>query len=223
MLSIITAAVTPAVALLLFFYFKDEFDQEPVTMVLRSFVFGALLVFPAMFIQYAIQYEADLASSFVSAFFQAAFTEEFLKWFIVLITVFYHVQFNQRYDGIVYATAVALGFATVENILYIAANGVDTAFFRAVFPVTSHALFGVVMGYYFGKAKFNHSHRYRYLFAAFALPYLLHSFYNLILLLLDQWIYLLIPFMVFLWLLALRKIKKANREQAVHYVNEETG
>jgi len=223
MLSIITVALTPAIALLLFFYLKDEFEQEPITMVIRCFVFGALLVFPIMFIQFAMKEEAEIISPYVISFIQVAFIEEFLKWFVVLIAVFYHVHFNQRYDGIVYASAVALGFASVENIMYIFANGVDTAFLRAVFPVTSHALFGVVMGYYFGKAKFDEKHRYRYLFLAFLFPYLLHSFYNLILLTLNQWAYILVPFMFFLWMLALRKVKKANRTEAIYQFNQKTG
>ncbi|UTR14611.1 glutamic-type intramembrane protease PrsW [Salipaludibacillus sp. LMS25] len=221
MISIITVAITPAVALLTFFYLKDEFEQEPIIMVVRSFIYGALLVFPVMFIQFAIQYETEIASPFLLIFFKASFIEEFLKWFIVLITIFYHVHFNQRYDGIVYATAVALGFASVENVLYLLANGVDTAFFRAVFPVTSHALFGVVMGFYFGKAKFNREKRYRYLFLAFFFPYTLHSLYNLILVVLSSWMYVLIPFMIALWMIALKHIKKANRLQALHYVKRE--
>ncbi|WP_416149689.1 glutamic-type intramembrane protease PrsW [Salipaludibacillus sp. HK11] len=223
MLSIITVALTPAIALLIFFYLKDEFEQEPITMVVRCFVFGALLVFPIMFIQFALQEETGLVTPYMISFVQVGFIEEFLKWFVVLIAVFYHVHFNQRYDGIVYATAVALGFASVENVLYILANGVDTAFLRAVFPVTSHALFGVVMGYYFGKAKFDRKRRYRYLFLAFIFPYFLHSFYNLILLTLNHWMYVLTPFMIFLWLFALRKVKKANRTQEMYLFNPRTG
>lgn len=223
MLSIITVALTPAIALLIFIYLKDEFEQEPITMVVRSFIFGALLVFPIMFIQFAVKEEAGLISPFAVSFIQVAFIEEFMKWFVVLVAVYYHVHFNQRYDGIVYASAIALGFASVENMLYIFANGMDTAFLRAIFPVTSHALFGVVMGYYFGKAKFNRRHRHMYLFFAFLFPYLLHSTYNLILLLLNQWLYVLIPFMIFLWMLALRKVKKANRTQAVYQFRPKAG
>ena len=54
-----------------------------------------------------------------------------------------------------YGASVSLGFATVENILYLLSFGIDTAFIRALLPVSSHALFGVVMGYYLGKAKFS--------------------------------------------------------------------
>ncbi|QKS71069.1 intramembrane metalloprotease PrsW [Paenalkalicoccus suaedae] len=210
MLTIITAAIAPAVALLSFFYLKDDFEQEPVYLVVRSFIFGAILVFPILFIQYVLSVEAPTSSVIIDTFFYVAFTEEFFKWFILLITIFFHAEFNQRYDGIVYATAVGLGFASVENIFYIATNGLDTAIFRAIFPVTSHALFGVVMGYYFGLAKFHAKRRIFYLALAFIIPYLLHSSYNFILVSVNRWIYLLVPFMIFLWIFAMRKVKKAN-------------
>ncbi|UCZ54748.1 intramembrane metalloprotease PrsW [Bacillus shivajii] len=213
MISLIAVGIAPALALLCFFYLKDEFEQEPILMVIRSFIFGALLVFPVLFIQYALIEEGYGQQTWQQAFIYSSLIEEFLKWFIVVITIYHHVQFNERYDGIVYATAVALGFASIENVLYLISNGVETAFLRAVFPVSSHALFGVVMGYYLGMAKFYPIKKYRYLFYSFFLPYALHSLYNLILLRQEVWIVYLVPFMIFLWFFALRKVKKANKKQ----------
>ncbi|WP_096188601.1 glutamic-type intramembrane protease PrsW [Evansella halocellulosilytica] len=213
MISLIAVGLAPAVALLCFFYLKDEFEQEPIYMVIRSFIFGALLVFPILFIQYALQEEGYINHVWQEAFFYSSLIEEFLKWFIVVVAIYHHVHFNERYDGIVYATAVALGFASVENILYLFSNGLETAFFRAVFPVSSHALFGVVMGYYLGMAKFYPEKKYWYLIYSFLLPYILHSLYNLILLVQKDWIIYLVPFMVCLWIIGLRKVKKANVQQ----------
>lgn len=214
MLSLLTAACAPAIALLLFFYLKDDFELEPIYMVIRSYIFGGLLVFPIMFIQFVIEEETAFSSVYFSVFVQTAFVEEFLKWFVVLLTVYFHTQFNQRYDGIVYACAVGLGFASVENIFYLIEYGLDNAFLRAVFPVTSHALFGVVMGYYFGLAKFS-SKGHRYLTAAFFIPFLLHSLYNLILLGFHTLSYLLVCFMIFMWIYAMKKVKAANSQQAL--------
>lgn len=213
MLSLVTAGIAPAIALLCYFYLKDEYEQEPVHMVVRCFLFGGLLVFPILFIQFAIVEEGLADSVYVQAFLKTALIEEFLKWFVVVAAVFHHMHFNQRYDGIVYATAVALGFASAENIIYLLANGMESAFLRAVFPVSSHALFGVIMGYYLGKAKFYKKKKILFLSYSFLLPFLLHGFYNFILLTQDKWVLYLIPFMIFLWLLSLRKIKKANKNQ----------
>ncbi|PYZ98446.1 PrsW family intramembrane metalloprotease [Alteribacter lacisalsi] len=217
MLAVITAAFAPSAALLAFFYLKDEFENEPLITVARCFFFGCLLVFPVMFIQFAFDEEGLLQSPFLTAFVQTALTEEFFKWFLVYFTVFHHIHFNERYDGIVYACAVALGFATVENIFYLISSGVEYAFLRALLPVSSHALFGVVMGYYLGKAKFSRNRKKT--MAAFALfiPVLLHGIYNYIILTQNYWTYAVIPFMIFLWVFALRKVKQANRMQAKHY------
>lgn len=217
MISLLTAAVAPAIALLCFFYLKDDFEQEPIHMVIRCYLFGAILVFPILFIQFALNEEGLVNTLFMEALIQSAMIEEFLKWFIVVVAVYHHVHFNQRYDGIVYASAVALGFASAENVLYLLANGVETAFFRAIFPVSSHAIFGVVMGYYLGKAKFYPHRKVRYLLYSFLYPFLLHSLYNLILLTQNHWLYFLIPFMICLWIVGLRKVKKANETQAAVY------
>lgn len=70
-----------------------------------------------------------------------------------MYVVYQHTEFDTHYDGIIYAVAISLGFATVENILYLLSNGIEYALTRAIFPVSSHALFGVMMGYHFGMAK----------------------------------------------------------------------
>ncbi|TMW73621.1 glutamic-type intramembrane protease PrsW [Alteribacter natronophilus] len=223
MLAVIAAALAPSAALLAFFYLKDEFENEPLITVARCFLFGCLLVFPVMFIQFAFDEEGLLQSYFLTAFVQTALTEEFFKWFLVYFTVFHHVHFNERYDGIVYACAVALGFATVENIFYLLSAGVDQAFLRAVLPVSSHALFGVVMGYYLGKAKFSNKGKKTKAGLALLIPVILHGIYNFIILTQNYWTYAVIPFMIFLWVYALRKVKRANRMQAKYYSKYEAG
>lgn len=72
----------------------------------------------------------------------------------LLFVAYRHSDFDHHYDGIIYGVAISLGFATIENIIYIFSNGIEIALLRAVFPVSSHALFGILMGFYMGKAKF---------------------------------------------------------------------
>lgn len=152
MFSILSAGVAPALALMSFFYLKDRFS-EPITLIARNFIFGMLLVFPIMFIQYVFQAEGIINHPVSESFLLVGLLEEFFKWFIFMYAIYHHAEFDAHYDGIVYAVAISLGFATLENILYLFTNGINYAFIRAFFPVSSHALFGVIMGYYFGKAK----------------------------------------------------------------------
>lgn len=211
MIAILSAGIAPIVALMSFIYLKDRIT-EPIPLIIRMFILGALLVFPIMFIQYAFAAEGINSNRVIESFFQIAFFEEFFKWFIFMFAIYHHPEFDDHYDGIVYAGSISMGFASVENVLYLVTNGIEYAFLRAFFPVSSHALFGIIMGYYFGKAKMNEQKQKLNLGLAFIIPFTLHGIYNYILTsLVSYWMYFLIPFMVVLWVIALHRMKIANK------------
>lgn len=211
MLAVLSAGIAPGLALLCFFYLKDQYETEPLRMVLKMFIYGAFLTLPIMFIQYVFSTEGFFHTSFLQAFFSSGMIEEFFKWLILFRAIYQHAEFDEPYDGIVYATSVSLGFATVENILYLIANGVEFAFTRALLPVSSHALFGVMMGYYLGKSKFSRRGKKRTaLFLSLFLPFVFHGLYDYILFLKETWMYAIIPFMLFLWWQGLKKVKDAR-------------
>ena len=210
MLGILSAGIAPGLALLCYFYLKDQFGVEPISLVIRTFFFGALLVFPIMFIQYVLDTERIISSGIGDAFISTSLIEEFFKWSLVYYMAYLHCHFDEPYDGIVYGSSVSLGFATTENILYLIGNGLEFAIGRALLPVSSHAMFGVIMGYYLGKAKFSSKDKRKWLLLSFFIPFLLHGIYDYILYLQSTWIYVMLPFMVFLWWLGLRKVKKAH-------------
>ncbi|WP_286229019.1 glutamic-type intramembrane protease PrsW [Neobacillus mesonae] len=217
MLGILSAGIAPGLALLSYFYLKDEYEPEPISFVLRTFLYGALLVFPIMFIQHVLETEHLVKSDLFDAFFSTGLLEEFFKWFVLFYAVYQHVEFDEPFDGIVYGVAVSLGFATIENIFYLIANGVGHAMSRALLPVSSHALFGVIMGFYLGKAKFTDGTKAKWLILSLFIPYILHSFYDFILLSLEHWVYIIFPFMIFLWWFGLTKVKKAKILSANHF------
>ncbi len=211
---IISAGAAPGLALLTYFYLKDDYEPEPVLLVLRMFFFGMLIVIPVMFAQYVVDTEFFSPRGMES--FLISLMEEVCKWSIVYI-MFRNPEFDEPYDGIVYSTSVALGFATLENVLYLHVHGVSLAFTRAVLPVSGHALFGVIMGFYFGKAKFYIETERRCLFLAFFLPFILHGSYDYILLMQQKWIYFMLPFMIFLWVFAVWKVKQMRMDKYSHY------
>lgn len=214
MVAIISAGIAPGLALLSYFYLKDQYETEPFYMVFRSFVLGALLVFPIMFIQYVLEVESVFTSNILKTFIAYGFLEEFFKWFILYFTIYQHVHFDEHYDGIVYGVAVSLGFASIENIFYLFANGLEFALGRAVLPVSSHALFGVIMGYYLGKGKFSsRSNQLKWILISVFFPIFLHSLYDTLLTIYNDWRYVMLPFMIFLWWFALRKAKIARMKK----------
>lgn len=210
MLILLSVAIAPGLALLSFFYLRNQMATEPRNL-LHAFIYGAALTFPILFIQYVLQEEHIFTNPIIQEVLFTGMIEEFFKWFLLMLIIYNHVEFDDPYDGILYGVSLSLGFATVENILYLLSYGIDTAMMRALLPVSSHALFGVVMGFYLGKAKFSKLKTEKtWLLWSLAAPIVLHVFYNALLLLPGKLDYIVIPFMIFLWWFALRKVKRAH-------------
>ena len=172
MFILLTVAIAPGLALFSYFYLRKEIAKEPSRTLFHTFIYGAIMTFPIMFIQHVFEEENVFSSFFIRDVVFTSGLEEFFKWLILLLAIYRHVQFEDVYDGILYGASVSLGFATVENILYLFTFGTDIAFMRALLPVSSHALFGVVMGYYIGRAKFAvESNKRKYLLLSFLAPY----------------------------------------------------
>ncbi|MFD2672866.1 glutamic-type intramembrane protease PrsW [Marinicrinis sediminis] len=212
MFPMLTAAAAPGLALLTYFYLKDRYVSEPLSMVLKYFLFGVLLVFPIMVIQRGLLLglgDQELLFSFVTS----AGIEQFVKWFVLFFTFYSHRLFDEPYDGIVYGVSISLGFATMENIIYAWAYDANFGMllFRAILPVSGHALFGVVMGYYLGKARFYPRQEKRFLLYSLLLPILWHGTFDWIILRSEsEWFWFIVPFMLTLWLYSLKKVSMAN-------------
>ncbi|ANS74881.1 peptidase [Paenibacillus yonginensis] len=211
--SIGTAALAPGLALLTYFYLKDKYDTEPLHMVIKIFLVGFLIVFPIMILQRGlIIWLGD--NSFVYSFLISAGIEELVKWFVLYHMIYNHTEFDEPYDGIVYATAVSLGFATIENVLFGLTHeaSMGSLLVRALLPVSGHAMFGVIMGYYLGRAKFSNGNKTgRYLLFSLLLPVFWHGVYDWVLgNITEYWLWYIVPLMAFLWYGGLGKMTRAN-------------
>lgn len=217
MFILLSAAIAPALALLSYFYLRNQMETEPRRALLHAFIYGAIITFPVLFIQFVLEEEQAFSNPFFINVIFTSSLEEVVKWLIIFAVILRHVEFDDPYDGILFGAAVSLGFATVENVIYLLSFGLDQAFMRALLPVSSHALFGVVMGYYYGKGKFSSDEiQKRYIGLALFAPLGLHIMYNSILMLEDNFIYAMLPFMLFLWWFALRKVKLAHEHLIEH-------
>ncbi|NMO96949.1 glutamic-type intramembrane protease PrsW [Paenibacillus lemnae] len=222
--SVIASALAPGLALMTYFYLKDKYDQEPLHVVIKMFLLGFLIVIPVLILQRGMMlWLGD--GPVVESLLISAGVEEVLKWFVLYHLIYNHVEFDEPYDSILYATAISLGFATVENILYAwysqAAFG--PMLIRALLPVSGHAMFGVIMGYYIGRAKFSgHETRRKFLLLSLFLPWMYHGIYDLILnVLTHSWIWFIIPLMVLLWYGGMGKITRANNRSPFRMIKRE--
>jgi RsiW-degrading membrane proteinase PrsW (M82 family) len=120
----------------------------------------------------------DIFDEFFDAFFKVALVEEFSKFFFVRFILYKNRNFNEPFDGIVYAVMVSMGFATVENLIYVYTYGFETGILRMFTAVPAHATFGVMMGYFLGIGKFRHSREIYFSFVALFTATFFHGAYD---------------------------------------------
>ena len=160
-MNLLLVAIAPVVVVILYIYFKDKYEKEPKRLLLYNFLLGAIV---SIIITTILYYGFDIVlplhnnnsifQQFIKAFLIVGLTEEFSKYVIVRYFAQPNKAFNEPFDGIVYAVMVSMGFAATENIFYVLEGGYTTALLRAFTAVPAHATFGILMGYYMGKAKF---------------------------------------------------------------------
>jgi len=200
-----------------YIYFRDKYEKEPIKLLLLALFLGALTVIPIMllesFLNSFTQIFSGLAAAAWNAFIVAAFSEELFKFIALYLLIWKSPEFNEKFDGIVYAAFISLGFAGVENILYVMGNGFGTGISRALTAVPAHAIFGITMGFYLGMAKFYEKKRYQLKMKALLYPIILHGIYDFILFTQIEWLILVFAgFLVFLYISGLKRIKELSKQ-----------
>ncbi|HLV13672.1 MAG TPA: PrsW family glutamic-type intramembrane protease [Xanthomarina sp.] len=183
-MNLLLAAMAPVIAIIVYINCKDEYEKEPRRLLLYNFLLGAIVsVLIATILYYGtdvfitLNNEYSVAQQFFKAFLVVAVIEEFSKYIIVRYFAQPHKEFNEPYDGIIYAVMVSMGFAATENIMYVIEGGYQVAILRAFTAVPAHATFGVLMGYFMGKAKFA-KNRSKYNLLGLFLAVLFHGSYD---------------------------------------------
>lgn len=222
-----TLAVIPALFLIRYFYNQDSLKKEPKGLIVKVFFLGILSTIPVIIIEIILgEFNKLLPAESMQffafkAFVVAAFSEEFLKFLVVRYYPFRKTDFDEVMDGIVYAVTASLGFACLENIIYVINGGFLTALIRAITAVPLHALSAGVMGYYIGEAKFASDKKIRMSFFLRGLFYaiLIHGIYDFVLFIspvVGFWISLVvIPVLYISYRLLKKKIKIAKTEDMV--------
>ncbi|MCK4575438.1 PrsW family intramembrane metalloprotease [candidate division WOR-3 bacterium] len=225
---LLNLAVAPGIFLLIIFYFVDR-EREPLKLVFGTFFAGVVAVIPVAILEiFAKSFFNPFAQTVSPYILQASYmflvvapVEEVLKFGAVIAVVFVSKEFNEWYDGILYAMVAALGFATLENLVYVLSRGFTVGLIRFFLSVPAHALFGGIMGFFLSGAKFSRK-PFPWLLGALFFPILLHSLFNIFLISGHILIILLvIPLSIIMWtflIVAIRKgwkLKSAPRKQIV--------
>jgi RsiW-degrading membrane proteinase PrsW (M82 family) len=229
----VAAAVVPALLLLWYFYRQDRFP-EPQRVVLVTFFLGVLATIPAGVVESVLMIAVipnlemtNLMTSLTLAS-SAGVSEEFFKWLVVILYCARHKEFDEPMDGIVYGVVASLGFATLENYLYVQFSPAEsvllTALARAFTAVPCHAFLGAIMGYHVGQAWFGKGGRGLHLLLSLVLPAVLHTLYDFPLMMLGQpgeqekplwflWLLMALGVLVLMWIWTMILVRKVRAEQ----------
>ncbi|MBR1793080.1 MAG: PrsW family intramembrane metalloprotease [Bacteroidales bacterium] len=192
-LTLTILAILPVYLILRYVYRKDN-NKEPLSKLLYTFIAGCICIVPAAMQESLLSFFAPvtpISNGLYNGFVVAGFSEELWKLILLSLIIWRSREFDEYFDGIVYAVFLSMGFACVENLMYIfqpddLSTSYSTAIVRAMVSVPGHFLFAVAMGYYFSLAKFDPAHRSTHLLKALLYPTLLHGTFDAILMISEN-------------------------------------
>ena len=225
---LLIAAVLPGLFIMYYVYKKDWVEKEPIGLIIKLLVFGAIAVVPAVLLELlgsVIVYggidEPSMVTRtqvFLDNFVVVAVSEELCKFLFLKKITWKHPAFDYRFDAIVYSVSVSMGFAILENIMYVFEHGLSIALTRALISIPGHACFAVTMGVFYGQATLNDRLERRRpmntdLFMAVLLPVLMHGFFDFCLSI-DSGLYtaLFYVFIIVADIICLRLIKNFSKK-----------
>lgn len=181
---ILIASLAPVLFLLWYIYHHDKYQKEPLRMLLKALLGGVLaalldiLLLSIVGVVYSPTFTDGMQAALYQAFGQAALPEELCKLIFLYAFIWNSQYFDEYYDGVEYAAFVGLGFAGLENVMYVMQGGLAVAAGRALFAVPAHFFFAIFMGYFFSMAKFKPWKKGSYLLLAYIVPVILHGIYD---------------------------------------------
>ena len=218
-------ALAPAIIIMIYVYFRDKYEKEPIKLILKGILLGAIVIFPVGLLEnylliFSKAYDPITKAAW-DGFVVAGAIEEAFKFFMVFILIWRNPNFNEKFDGIVYSVSVALGFAAVENLFYVfSGNSMQVGLVRAFTAVPGHTIFGIVMGFYLGLARFSPKGRGRWLLMAFVVPWMLHGIYDFLIMSgYPLLILTFIPFLIYMYRIGLKRMREFNQESIFNPAN----
>lgn len=224
--NLIFLALLPGILIIVFIFKKDKVEHEPWSLIMKLVILGAVSCVPAALLEtYIGGYGANagfeqgtIEYSFFEAFCVAALCEEGCKYLLLRIGSWRNKNFDYRFDGIVYGVSVAVGFALLENILYVLQGGFYTALMRGVLAVPLHAFCGVFMGVFYGAAKKysiigKHGRAFGAHLCSILIPIFIHGIYDsLTFMATNLATMILLAFVLFMYIIAFKYVNKFSRE-----------
>ncbi len=223
-LLLVLLGLAPPIGFLLYILHLDRIEPEPLGLIAKLLALGGLAVLPVGVIELVLfklpLFSAGgLAGSAVKSFLLIAPLEEAAKLAVVMIFAWKNRNFNEENDGIVYAGTVAIGFAMVENVLYVVQFGLATGIMRAMTAIPLHTFTGVLMGYFIGIARFASAAPERNVKVArgFFMAYGFHAVYDTFVLSETVAALFMVPLVVALFVMGIVYLKKGKKSSFLRW------
>lgn len=231
--------VLPSLTWLLY-YLRKDLHPEPKRMIIKIFLWGALMTLPVFFVQIGLTSLLNMASlgnlvkSIIYWFLIIAFSEELFKYLVVRVKVINSPHLDEPVDLMIYMVVAALGFAAVENILYLFApigqmsfeqiidRTLIIALIRFVGATFLHTLCSAVIGYAMAISCCDQKNRFLELLTGITIAVALHGLYNFSIMTLQGYIKFVIPMLIILSLafFVFSRFEKLKKLKSVTIVNK---
>lgn len=234
LLLVLLSALAPVAVALLYIFRKDSAQPEPAKWLAKAFLYGVLSALLSFVFSmplgtiFGIELDAEVYPSifdaFADAFLLAAIPEELAKFIMLWLLLRKNPHFDEKFDGIVYAVCIGMGFAGIENVMYLAGGIEDDTWIgigigRALFSIPGHFLFAVLMGYYYSLYYFGIDRSTKAKVMILAAPILAHGLFDGILFCtnVDEGLSV-ICLLLFLYLF--NKLRKKGKERIESLMNQ---
>ena len=228
----IFVTILPVILILVFVNSKDK-TKEPISLLIKLFSLGIISCFLTLGVSFILEKNIPFMNhelrtekyiyTFLYAFVGVALIEELFKWIMVYFAGYKNKKFDELYDIIIYSVFVSLGFAFIENIIYVLTSGsseLSVAVIRAISAVPGHACDAIFMGYYLCLAKQFYikkdmKQEKNNMYLSILVPTLLHGIYDFCLMS-DQMVLIIIfiLFVLFLYYISIKKLNQVSKENA---------
>ena len=209
------------IILMCMYIYKKDYDKEPSYLLKKLFIYGALSIVPIIILELltskiSVLDTKNFLSLFINVFICVGLIEEGAKWVIVNKSVYNDIEFNHAYDAIVYCVFASLGFALIENILYVYQEGITIGLLRAITTIPAHTFNGVLMGYFLGLSKSDDINK-KYndskhnMFLSLFIPVLTHTIYDYLIFLEDlRAVILFFIFVIIMYIIIFKIVKNIS-------------
>jgi RsiW-degrading membrane proteinase PrsW (M82 family) len=218
---ILSAIIAPAIFWILYLYYKDRFQPEPIFLISFTFILGfasaficyksyGLLALVGVPEDFSIIMEKDRLLFLGYCLGIVGFIEELAKFLPFLFIIYYIKLFDEKIDGIIYASVIALGFASYENLQYLAYMQGFELFGRAIVSPLTHTIFSSIWGYEVGKAKLAHHSIFKISIKSITISALFHGMFDFF----TTSPYLRVPaaaIILLIWIWRIRTIEKLHK------------